>query len=217
MAKSKKKRKESNLPRGPAPSHEVSVYGRWAPEIFDGPIENDSQAEDLVSVVAYFEDWERRLEEFFEQKKAMIEQAKDKLATTPAYQSLAEYVRRNPNKGGKTLELPSGKITLRLGREKVEILDPQALKNFLKERPQLAQEILTKRIVIDISKTALKLEIQRAGPIKDEEGKVLAELREPEEIMTVTPSGQELQPPKILSLLDGAFIAKEEEDEDEDR
>jgi hypothetical protein len=198
--------KPVEIPRGRdimAGLHEASGYLRY---VLGEPVITDEQAEELVSLVGYLEDREAKLDAWYAAGKARIEKAKAAMAGSPAFKSLAEYVRAHPTKkGGKSLVTAYGEIKLRVQRGILKVYDEKLARELCPAATYEYQPAPS----LKLSKDKLKTKIEADGPLTfpGADGPVVvAEIIPEIETMSITakPSGEvegDGLPPRLLESL----------------
>ena len=110
-----------NLPRHiPLRMGEGALFRQM---ILDHPVKSDEMAEDVLSVVGFIEGNIARYKAYVEALTKKWEWYEEQLKETEAWKSLKDYVLAHPNKGSKTLVLPSGTVKVSTRKNVLEVLD----------------------------------------------------------------------------------------------
>jgi len=190
------------VPRGKDPRTGLWPNAMLMQTFLQEPIVDDMRADDLVNLVASLEWRKSKAKEFSDLVRARCDEALDKISSTPAYQSLFEYVKASCR--GKTLKLPSGAISIRKSPVKAVVYDEALLEKVMPDAFYMHQPPPVKKI----SKDWLKKHLQGTSDgkvffcLEGGEKICVAELIVDEESMTVKPA-EDIQNPDFPRVLEG--------------
>jgi len=192
------------LPRGEDVMRGMYPASGYLRYVLGEPVITDEQAEELVALAGYLEDKQAKLDAWYAAGKARIARAVEAMQTSPAYQSLPDYVRAHPTKkGGKSLVTAFGEIKLRVQRGILRVYDEKLARELA---PKDALYTYQAPPAEKLSKDKLKEHVAANGPLtfQGAEGPVVvAEIIPEVETMQISPKpSSELEaeglPPKLL-------------------